>query len=111
MGPERASALSFFHALTGCDTTSAFCGIGKKTAWDAWEIFPQVTTVFFSLSKNLCEINHSLLDKLEHFVVLLYSKTCEAERVNEARQELFARGRSVENIPLHKEHWYSMYIE
>ena len=99
MGPEKASALPFFHALTGCDTTSAFCGIGKKTAWDAWEIFPQVTTVFSSLSKNLCEIDHSLLDKLEHFVVLLYSKTCEAERVNEARQELFARGRSVENIP------------
>ena len=99
MGPERASALPFFHALTGCDTTSAFCGIGKKTAWDAWEIFPQVITVFSSLSKNLCEIDHSLLDKLEHFVVLLYSKTCEAERVNEARQELFARGRSVENIP------------
>ena len=104
MGPKRASALPFFHALTGCDTTSAFCGIGKKTAWDAWEIFPQVTTVFSSLSKNLCEIDHSLLDKLEHFVVLLYSKTCEAERVNEARQELFARGRSVENIPPHKEH-------
>ena len=30
MGPERASALPFFHAFTGCDTTSAFCGIGKK---------------------------------------------------------------------------------
>ena len=30
MGPEKASALPFFHALTGCDTTSAFCGIEKK---------------------------------------------------------------------------------
>lgn len=30
MGPEKASALPFFHAFTGCDTTSAFCGIGKK---------------------------------------------------------------------------------
>ena len=23
-----------FHALTGCDTVSAFCGRGKKTAWN-----------------------------------------------------------------------------
>jgi len=32
------------HALTGCDT-SAFCGIGKKTTWDAWEVFPEVTNI------------------------------------------------------------------
>ena len=51
-----------------------------------------MTTVFSSLSKNLCKIIDSSLDKLEHFIVLLYSKTSEVERVNEARQELFARG-------------------
>ena len=26
LGPEKASALPFFHALTGSDTTSAFAG-------------------------------------------------------------------------------------
>ena len=83
MGPEKASALPFFHAFNGCDTTSAFCGIGKKTAWDVWEIFPQVTTVFSSLSKKICNITDGSLDILERFVVLLYSKTSEAERVNE----------------------------
>ena len=72
MGPEKASALPFFHALTGCDTASAFCGIGKNTAWDTWEVFPQVTTVFSSLSKNLCEITDSLLDKLECFTVTVF---------------------------------------
>ena len=30
VGPEKASALPFFHAFTGCDTTSAFAGRGKK---------------------------------------------------------------------------------
>ena len=39
MGPEKASALPFFHAFTGCDTTSAFCGIGKKNSLGCMGIF------------------------------------------------------------------------
>ena len=46
LGPEKAKALPFFHAITGCDTTSAFAGIGKGTAWDVWDAFPEITTVF-----------------------------------------------------------------
>ena len=30
LGPEKAQALPFFHAITGCYITSAFAGIGKK---------------------------------------------------------------------------------
>jgi len=30
---KRCEALSFFHAFTGCDQTSAFAGRGKSTAW------------------------------------------------------------------------------
>ena len=37
---------------------------------------------------------------LEQYVVLLYSKTSEAIKVNEARQALFVKGtRTLENIP------------
>ena len=32
-----------FHSFTGFDITSSFFGIGKKTAWNAWESFPEVT--------------------------------------------------------------------
>ena len=35
LGNERTQALPIFHALTGCDTTSAFRGKGKKSAWQA----------------------------------------------------------------------------
>ena len=31
LGQTRAQALVFFHAFTGCDTTSAFKSIGKKS--------------------------------------------------------------------------------
>ena len=35
LGPSKALALPAFHALTVCDTTSAFFGKGqgKKTTW------------------------------------------------------------------------------
>ena len=34
----KGKYFAFFHTLTGCDTTSAFAGRGKKTAWDIWNI-------------------------------------------------------------------------
>ena len=33
LGPLLSKALPAYHALTGCDTTSAFSGIGKKKSW------------------------------------------------------------------------------
>ena len=33
IGEERSRALPLFHALTGCDTTSAVANKGKVTAW------------------------------------------------------------------------------
>lgn len=42
LGP-RSKALPFFHAFTGCDTMSTFVGKGKKKAWQAWNVFENVT--------------------------------------------------------------------
>ena len=33
LGPEKSKSLPVFHAITGCDTVSAFAGRGKKAAW------------------------------------------------------------------------------
>ena len=33
------------HALTGCDTVSLFCSIGKKTAWEVWKAFSEANEV------------------------------------------------------------------
>ena len=43
VGPRKSATLPLFHALTGCDTVSSFVGIGKKTAWAAWNVYPEVT--------------------------------------------------------------------
>ena len=49
LGPYRCLALPLFHALTGCDTVSYFGGRGKRTAWDMWEVYNDVTPAFCAL--------------------------------------------------------------
>ena len=34
LGRDKSRALPYFHALTGCETTSSFSNVGKKTAGD-----------------------------------------------------------------------------
>ena len=46
LGKEKSTALPIFHCYTGCDTTSAFCGKGKKSAWEAWTSNPEVTQAY-----------------------------------------------------------------
>jgi len=36
MDPKVCATLHVFHAFTGCDTTSAFVGRGKKAAWNSY---------------------------------------------------------------------------
>ena len=50
LGPEKSKSLPVFHAITGCDTVSAFAGHGKKTAWAVRATFPEVTDAFLDLA-------------------------------------------------------------
>jgi hypothetical protein len=43
LGHSKSQALPFFHAFSGCDTVSAVNGRGKKTAWEVWKVYPEVT--------------------------------------------------------------------
>jgi 5'-3' exonuclease len=64
----RESLLAF-HALTGCDTTSQFAGIGKKSAWT-------VFVKFHDLLEHLGEesiANDQVLSNAETFVCHLYN--------------------------------------
>ncbi len=102
LGPSRSLALPLFHALTGCDTTSQLLGCGKKTAWAAWNSTPDLTETLISLmedpeSFSLVSVH---MQRIERFVVLMYSKTCGSATVNDARHYLFSNGsRSLDNIP------------
>lgn len=97
---EKCEALTFFHAVTGCDTVSYMSGRGKKTAWNAWKSMPEITETFLHLSTPQSTVSEEDIQALERFVVILYSRTCPLTSVNEARQSIFAQGtRTIDNIP------------
>ena len=80
-----------FHAYTSCDVTSAMFGIGKKTAWNAWANFPKVTESFIAITQDPTSLKLDSLHirRLERLTVLMYSKMCCANSVNEARKLMF----------------------
>ena len=95
----KSEALAFFHAFTGCDTTSYFANKGKHSAWKTWEVLPDITLCFNSLMKNPNSITTEF-QKLERFVSILYDKTNDSGSVNKVRKYLFAqKSREIENIP------------
>lgn len=99
LGADKASALPMFHALTGCDTVSFFARRGKKTAWDAWKVFPELTPVLRVLIGAPNEVTEECMRVLERFVVLLYDRTSSLMSVNEARKELFPKRSKLDSIP------------
>ena len=50
LGPDRCVALPMCHAFTGCDTVSCFGCRGKRTAWDMWKAYDEVTPAFCALA-------------------------------------------------------------
>ena len=100
LGQAKSNALLFFHALTGCNTVSSFCGRGKKTAYETWRAYPTITPVFQRLASIPAQITDEDFAELERFVVLLYDRTSSHSEVNRIRQVLFSKStRSLENIP------------
>ena len=103
LGPETFRALPMFHSFTGCDTTSCFFGKGKKSAWEAWKSFPDVTEAFTFLGSHpyyQLDVDDSIFKLLERFTVLLYDKASNVLDVNEARKEIFTKkNRTLENTP------------
>ena len=50
LGEAKSTALPFFHSSTGCDITSGYFRRGKRMAWEAWNSFPEITSVFFQVA-------------------------------------------------------------
>ena len=103
LGEPRSRALPIFHALTGCDTTSAFRGKGKKSAWQAWQAYEEITDTFQFLATHPFEhlnVHSDHFQTIERLTVILYDKTSALSLVNEARMELFChKSQSMDRIP------------
>ena len=98
-GYAVSRGLLLIHALSGCDTVSAFHGIGKKTAWAVWCSMPHLATVFSRLARAPSQVSPDDFNEIERYVVLLYQRTSSLSHVNGARKQLFAQNRNMENIP------------
>ena len=104
LGTTVCQALPFFHALTGCDTTSAFKNIGKKTAYEVMiKVLPDIqntfSTFFFNPFKQITKESPEF-KAIERFVILLYSRTSPHTSVNEARMEMyFQKTQNLERVP------------
>ncbi len=73
LGHEKTVVLPLFHAISGCDTTSQMFGIGKKSAWAAWESYPDVTNTMAALMENptLLTTDSINMKHLERLTVLM----------------------------------------
>jgi hypothetical protein len=100
LGPERATALPLFHALTGCDTVSSFSSRGKS-AYDTWTDYPALTDCLLQLSLNPNSVSQQqVFSVIERFVILMYDRTSDSDYVNMCRKQLFSfKGRTMETIP------------
>ena len=72
LGPDTTRAMPLLHSLTGCDTTSCFMGRGKKSTWEAWKSYREVTDAFLYLADNPYyhwdteSPNFKLLERFQH---------------------------------------------
>ena len=104
MGRDKYNiALPIFHCFTGCDTTSGFFGKGKKSAWDAWKSYPEVTQAFLYVATHphtTLTVEDQPFKLFERFCIVLYHKTSTLESINECRRELFCQNnKTMETIP------------
>jgi hypothetical protein len=70
---------------------STFVGKGKKTAWQAWNVFENATEVFHCLSSPCDNLTQSEVGVLEEFAVIVYDRSSSTNNVNDASLDLFAR--------------------
>ena len=103
LGEAKSRALPIFHAFSGCDTTSSFNGKGKKSAWQTWKIYQELTPALESLAINPFQqlsVGSSSFQKLERFTILMYDKSSPFDSINEARMNLFCKqNRAMERLP------------
>ena len=86
LGPERCNPLPGLHALTGCDSTSAFVGKGKQAAFKIMHRSEENQSTLQHLGES-SELAEEVDTKLERSVCQLHGKA--SRDVNDQRYKLF----------------------
>ena len=98
LGPQMCQVLPSLHALTGCDSISAFAGKGKKKALELVKNDEVVRSSVLTLGESVPLSDTNML-KLEEAICRLYSdRQCNA--VNEVRYKMFCKVKNVQSQQL-----------
>ena len=91
----------FFHTFNGCDQTSFFANCKKKSAWNTWWNFADVTATFAKLSSDpTMQAVKDAMPMLECFFVLMYDRTSNCLDVYSCPRDLFVKKeRAMEALP------------
>ena len=92
---ETRNSLLAFHAITGCDTASQFCGIGKGSAWKALD--SQTSNLLTSIGETSPPTQHTIADA-EAVVCQLYHKGTREVEINRERAAISAFRKVKKNI-------------
>ena len=98
LGREICEILPSLHAITGCDSVSAFSTKGKKKALDVVQMNPALRQTLGSLGERV-PARKDDLNKLERFVCALYNDHL-CQSVNELRYKLFCKSKSLQSHQL-----------
>lgn len=98
LGPKICQVLPSLHAMTGCDSVSAFASKGKKKALDIVQSNPVLRQSVGSLGEN-APARVEDLNKLEQFVCALYNDH-RCNSVNELRYKLFCKSKDLQSHQL-----------
>ena len=90
----RASLLAC-HALSGCDTTSQFVGIGKQTAWKTFVTCPHLLEQLGEHKSPAKQV----LDDAEAFVCKLYDSTTKSKLIPQIRSASFRAKKNIDLLP------------
>jgi len=100
LGQAKCDVLPLFHAITGCDTVSAFQGKGKKSAWSTWNSYPALTQALCNLQTAGSVIQQRDVVVVERFVVIMYDRTSDCLTLDSTRKHLFTKkSRTLDLLP------------
>ena len=104
LGLDRCVTLPMFHAFTGCNMVSCFGSRGKRTAWDMWSAYDEVTPAFCAFAATPETVDNWLCP-LERLRVLLYDCTSSPEFFNGVQKHFTQKGRAI--VLRHKQYFSS----
>ena len=100
MGTDLALLLPVLHALSGCDSTSAFSGYGKKSFFDVVKKNPELVDGLNEIGNDPTQLSNNAMEAVISLLCFIYGQKDSYKSVNDLRYKLFAKkGLSSQRLP------------